>query len=304
MAGIAWVLLQLGIHDKARAVMELSSSHPLRYDSADLFSGAAGWGMGQLRFYLEYGDQLFLQNALQAADHLINCAVREDHGWSWPVEGDVSYGLAHGSSGIALFLLYLYLTTGDAKYLDVGRAALAFDIANTSRTGNDGLTLRMRVSSRTVVPYWRWGSAGLGTAVIRYLKVTGEIEYQNVLNKLVIDVNRKYTIFPSRFFGLAGLGDFLLDMAQLCDHADVFIEKARRVASGILLFRVLRPSGIAFPGEELMRLSCDYGTGSAGILLFLHRLLRGGEAPFMLDNLLERGPLYTTIGPAVSLQHT
>jgi hypothetical protein len=44
---------------------------------------------------------------------------------------------------------------------------------------------------------------------------------------------------------------------------------------------------MAFPGDTLSRVSCDYGTGSAGIALFIHRLLHGGATDFMLDELLE-----------------
>ncbi len=287
-SGIAWTLLECGLKDKACELIELTANHPLRFESPDLFWGAAGWGMAQLRFHLEYGEDSFLQNAVAAGRHLIQSAIRSSEGWNWPVDGDVSYGLAHGGSGIALFFLYLHLATLDPEYLEVGRSALAFDIANTSPMEGNGLTLRMKASSRTVVPYWRWGAAGLGTAVVRFLKVVGESEYRDVLDKLIVDADRKYTIFPSRFFGLAGLGDFFLDMAQLDDgrDAEMYIEKARKAAAGILLFQVQRPTGIAFPGEELMRLSCDYGTGSAGILLFLHRLIHGGPSPFMLDALL------------------
>jgi hypothetical protein len=53
-----------------------------------------------------------------------------------------------------------------------------------------------------------------------------------------------------------------------------------------MMFRVER-RGIAFPGDSLSRLSCDYGTGSAGIALFLNRLLGRQKSDFMLD------PLFT-----------
>src|SRR5205085_925048 len=97
--------------------------------------------------------------------------------------------------------------------------------------------------------------------------------------------DRKYAIFPSQFFGLAGLGEFFIDMAQL--NADPkYLVSAWKAAAGVVLFKLERREGIAFPGEQLMRISCDYATGSAGVGLFLHRLLHGGPAPFMLDELL------------------
>jgi hypothetical protein len=78
-----------------------------------------------------------------------------------------------------------------------------------------------------------------------------------------------------------------------------------KIASGISLFRVDRPTGTAFPGEELIRLSCDYGTGSAGIALFLHRLLNGGPTPYMVDELLAgraaSALVETTAAPALTV---
>jgi hypothetical protein len=115
----------------------------------------------------------------------------------------------------------------------------------------------------------------------------GHDRYKPVLDKIALDCDRKYTIFPTRFFGLAGLGEFFLDMADFGVEESTAVECAWKNAAGALLFKVEREQGIAFPGEQLMRLSCDFGTGSAGIALFLHRLINRGKPPFMLDSLLE-----------------
>ncbi|MFD0431360.1 hypothetical protein ACFQ60_41240 [Streptomyces zhihengii] len=39
------------------------------------------------------------------------------------------------------------------------------------------------------------------------------------------------------------------------------------------------------PGEGLLRCSCDYLTGSAGVLRVLHRVHHGGAPDFLLDEL-------------------
>jgi hypothetical protein len=84
--------------------------------------------------------------------------------------------------------------------------------------------------------------------------------------------------------GLAGIGDFLLD-AWTFTGDDKYLQSAHRVAQGVMAFSVNR-EGIAFPGDSLSRLSCDYGTGSAGIALFLNRLLGRQGSDFLLDELL------------------
>jgi hypothetical protein len=47
-----------------------------------------------------------------------------------------------------------------------------------------------------------------------------------------------------------------------------------------MLFAIEKPTGIVFPGEELLRISTDYGTGSAGTGTFFHRLIAGGGIPY------------------------
>ena len=110
-----------------------------------------------------------------------------------------------------------------------------------------------------------------------------------MLNLLAPDLMRKYTVFPSLFRGLAGLGNALLDLADFTGE-ERYHEAAHRAASGILQHRLQRPSGFAFPGEQLLRISTDFGTGSAGVGLFLDRLARHAQRPgnfnFTLDELL------------------
>jgi hypothetical protein len=63
------------------------------------------------------------------------------------------------------------------------------------------------------------------------------------------------------------------------------------VAEGILLFRIDRPEGIGFAGEQAIRESADFGTGAAGISLFLDRLIKAdsgahGNFNFVVDELI------------------
>jgi lantibiotic modifying enzyme len=116
----------------------------------------------------------------------------------------------------------------------------------------------------------------------------GSSRYHSILERIFIDTDRKYAVFPGQFAGLAGAGGFLLDMFDLTGEQR-FLESARKVAQGIMHFRVER-NGAAFPGEMSSRLSCDYGTGSAGIALFLDRLVRRQKNDFMLDELFESSP--------------
>lgn len=301
-SGLAWVLLETGAPEAALGVAQRLATHPLLYRSADLFSGAAGWGMAMLRLFLGTGEEWPLARAREAAGWLIDTRREEEGKYFWPGNDDVYYGAAHGAAGIALFLLYLYLATRDEIFLDAGERALEFDISRAVHTprGN-GLTWQIREKAPTVTPYWRYGSAGIGMVALRYAAVSGRAKYRQLLDDILVDTDRKYTVFPGWFNGLAGIGDFLLDLERFGHRPDVARAAAQRVAAGILLFRIQREQGTAFPGDELLRLSCDFGTGSAGIVAFLHRYLTRTAAPFMLDELFEPAGVTARTGDADAL---
>lgn len=52
-------------------------------------------------------------------------------------------------------------------------------------------------------------------------------------------------------------------------------------------------TALLFPGEMLSRLCCDYGTGSAGITLFLNQQLGRQKSNYILDDFLRRLFEYT-----------
>jgi serine/threonine protein kinase len=285
MSGIAWVLLETGERKEAERVFELTFEHRLLDRSFDLFYGLAGWGLTSLRFFLATGDEVYLQKAVNCGARLLEEGVGGRPCKIWEQQGDRPLGLAHGASGVALYLLYLYLTTREERFLAGGMEALASDVAAGKVTLDGGLSWGAAVQSQdTVYPYWRHGSAGIGAAVLRYNKVLQDDTYCRVLDQVFIDTDRKYAVLPGRFMGLAGIGDFLID-AWAFTGKQAYLDSAQNVAEAVLKFSVNR-NGTAFPGDFLSRLCCDYGTGSAGIALFLNRLHSKAAPDFLLDDLL------------------
>lgn len=284
MAGIAWSLLEMGITAPAERTFQASVRHPLLGQSADLFYGMAGWGMTGLRFFQATGKEAYLDHAKEAGNKLLAMVQKSEHGYCWTNFSECPLGLAHGSSGIALFLLYLYLATENERYLAAGIQALDFDLAMATRTKDGGLSWSTSAGSSSVVyPYWRFGSAGIGSVTARFQRLIRSQRYQSVLEQIYVHTDTQYAVSPGRFSGLAGLGEFLLDMYEL-SREQRFLDSANKVARGTMRFHVER-NGTAFPGELLSRLSSDYGTGSAGIALFLNRLMGQQKSDFMLDEL-------------------
>lgn len=281
MSGIAWGLLEIGETAEAERLFQHTFGHPLLDRSFDLFYGEAGWGMTSLRFFLKTGNELYLQKALECGSRLMAGQWRKQ-------EANRPLGMAHGASGIALYLLYLYLATKDEDFLNAGREALDSDLSTAVNTKDGGWSWgRTANTQSTLYPYWRHGSAGVGAAVVRYHKVLGDDTYGQALEKIFIDTDREYVALPGRFAGQTGLGDFLLDAWEFTGEEKYF-ESANKVARAVLKFSVNR-NGIAFPGDSLNRLCCDYGSGSAGIALFLNRLAGRQKADFLLDDLLNVG---------------
>ena len=122
------------------------------------------------------------------------------------------------------------------------------------------------------VPYWRFGSAGIGSVMIRFYSILGESRYLKLAEKTARHAATKYALFPGQFLGLSGIGEFFIDLYNFTGQ-EKYLNDAFKVAEGVLLYQVKRPEGLAWPGEELLRICTDYGTGSAGIGMFLNRLV-------------------------------
>lgn len=290
LSGIAWSMLEMGLRDEAVAMLGHAKDHRLLWSSPNLFNGAAGWGMAQLRFFLATGDGAYLEEARKAGRFLVESREVEPElhdGCFWSSPEGISASLGHGTAGVALFLLYLHRATGDDSYLAVGRQGLNWILDKAVRRREEGgMSWIARDRTPSLMPYWRWGSSGIGRTFLRYWHVTGDPRYAEAVADIHVDCDRKYAIFPGYFLGLAGIVDFYLDLARFPDWEDRAMASSRKLLAGCMLFPVRRGNALAFPGESLNRISCDFGTGGAGVALMMHRYRTRGGASFMLDELL------------------
>ncbi|HEX8091133.1 MAG TPA: class III lanthionine synthetase LanKC, partial [Blastocatellia bacterium] len=212
LAGIAWGMLDIGLYKESQKVLSSTYDHPLLYDSSDLYYGIAGWGLANLRFFLEFQDEMYLHKAEEAGKYLLETLAEDTRGCYWTSNDQIPLGYAYGASGISLFLLYLYLAGGKEEFLEIGKKALDFDMNNatTYRGGDEVSWKRFAGKGNVLYPYWIYGSAGVGMSVLRYYRLLGGERYRDLLEKIYFETNKKYTVFPGLFKGLAGLGEFLL----------------------------------------------------------------------------------------------
>jgi serine/threonine protein kinase len=285
LAGIAYALNEMGYKEKALNIMDILYKSPLLYEAPDIFYGIAGWGMASLYFYKETKNNKYLEKAIEGGEYLIKNAQKNEKGMFWEnSDGKVYFGFAHGQSGIAYFLLSLYLVTEIKKFFDCAMKAINFELIHCQHI-EDYLTLPRSLSpSEFTMPYWQYGSSGLGMILIRTSKIFRIPLYEYLADKIAKDASGKYAAAPWQFRGLSGLGEFLIDMYQFTKNSK-YLREAYKIAKGCLLFQIKTEKGIAFPGEEGMRISTDYGLGSAGVGMFFHRLINLEQRAFMIDEL-------------------
>jgi len=155
------------------------------------------------------------------------------------------------------------------------------------------LAKRMAQASMQVLShYWHEGSTGVSSVLARFAKATSDQRYLSLLADVEQNIVRPYVQFPGFFLGWSGMGNFMLDAYSLFGDAK-YLRNASKVARGVIRCGVKKSQGIAFPGNQLYRFSTDFGTGSAGIALFRHRLMQakvsttgGPDFNFTIDQLL------------------
>jgi hypothetical protein len=188
--------------------------------------------------------------------------------------------LVRGSSGPALLLMRMYDHSGDEALLDLAATALRQDLRRCITRPEDG-ALHVNEGWRSL-PYLADGSVGIAFALQDYLARREDEQFAEALAATRTAAESYLYIEPGLFYGRAGMILFLSrehspGSAAECDH--VVADQVRRLAWHALSYQ----GHLAFPGEQLMRLSMDLATGSAGVLLALGAALHVGAVrlPFL-----------------------
>ncbi len=259
LTGIAWTLHRIGRTAEAADLLRIILDQPLEGLAPGLHNGYAGIGLA-LDDLARTASATDAPALSAAAARCTALAVRA------LVDGPPSprTGLLHGASGIALLLIRRYATTGDTALLDLAAAALRRDLERC-RAGDDGSLLV--VEGKRLMPYVGSGSAGIAAVIDAYLAQRPDPELETAGRALLPAALSAFYVQPGLLRGSAGL---LLHLAAtpLCDPAGR--QRAIDRHTDLLGSHALAyGGGLAFPGEQLMRLSMDLATGTAGALLAL-----------------------------------
>lgn len=291
MAGVGWALLEAGRPDQGRELLDRALEADPATLPADMATGVAGLGTAALAGWLRTRDDQYRERAARLGDHLISTARDPGTGLYWPQAEDKHHpnGYAYGSSGVALFLLYLHRATGEARFGHAARRALSYETTQLTPRDDGGIWLPGRVDSTVFEPYWEFGGAGFGSVLARFCAATGDERLRERLDLLARSIVVGSAVNAGLYLGVAGIVNFALD----CDHllgstsTNPYWGMALGMLPSILSVACEQPEGIAFPGNGLMRFSTDFATGNAGIALVLNRAQRGGpDFHYTLDELL------------------
>jgi hypothetical protein len=262
--GVAYVLAELGYRQAAFDLIEFCLSEPYDQLGMDLSGGLAGIALNLAHFAGLAGEPTLFDHALHAADIIADRLSKPEA--VGPISGgNHPYaGLMQGSSGPALMFLRLYEHTGDRDFLVLSKTALRQDLRRCQLREDGSMMVN---EGWRAMPYLDRGSAGIGMILDEYLAHRADEEFTSAAAAIRKAAQSRFYIQPGLFSGRAGM-ILYLSRAYPPGHAIWNHEVAAQVRR-LGWHSVDYQGHLAFPGEQLLRLSMDLASGAAGVLLAL-----------------------------------
>ncbi|MEE4543728.1 class III lanthionine synthetase LanKC [Streptomyces sp. V4-01] len=263
VAGVAYVLDLLGHSERALGLIRTLLAEHWQRLASDLSGGLAGIGLVLDHLAHTTGESDLRERALEAAGIVAGRLATARQGDSG---GRRRAGLMRGATGPALLFLRLYERTGAPELLDHAAAALRTDLDACVRTASGALEVD---EGWRTMPYLGDGSAGLGLVLDDHLGLAPHGPHTAGFEEARAAIVRAAT---SRLYAQPGL---------LAGRAGMVLHLARTTAPGVPdgalaaqigalgWYGMDYAGGLAFPGNQMMRLSMDLATGTAGCLLAL-----------------------------------
>jgi serine/threonine protein kinase len=265
--GVAHVLDELGYRQDALDLVDRTLADDWSSRELGLHSGLAGIGLNLLRFDTE---PALRAQAVRILDLVADRLRGVDDVPELSGGQHARAGLMYGSAGPALLFLNAFEQLGDTGLLDLAEIAIRQDLKRTVLT-EDGMR-QVNQGWRTL-PYLEEGSAGVALVLERYLRHRPSEELAATLHELTRVTHCDYYVQPGLFMGRAGL---VLTAASLGEDQATVDDLVHGLGWHAMPFE----GGLAYPGNQLLRLSMDLATGSAGVLLALGTALH--DAPVAL----------------------
>jgi tRNA A-37 threonylcarbamoyl transferase component Bud32 len=279
LAGVAYTLARLGRLDAAVAAARHCLDDRWHKLGHDLYDGLSGFALAMMSVGDRAGEPELSAAGMRAAEtvaapyleapcleapYLLGVPPPAADGSRGPV------GLLRGASGKALLFIRLYERTGNRCYLDAAEGAIAADLARcvTDRHG----ALQVNDNGWRTLPYLGGGSAGIGMVIDQFTAHRASEAFTDAARGIRLAANSGFYVQAGLFNGRAGM---IACLASGRDAGQAGADSARDAAAHVIGTHVDRLAwhavrygdGLAFPGDMMLRLSMDLGTGTAGVLL-------------------------------------
>ncbi|MEU4712139.1 class III lanthionine synthetase LanKC [Micromonospora purpureochromogenes] len=256
--GVAYVLDEFGHRDEALRLLDLCLDQPWTDLGSDLLGGLSGIALNLTHFARVTGERRYADAARQAVDLVVERlgdvdSVAEVSGGRHPYAG-----LTRGGAGVALMLLRRYELDRDPVLLDHAATALRQDLRRCVQ--RDAGHLEVNEGWRTM-PYLAEGSVGIGLVLDQYLRHRPDQQFETAAAAIRRCADSPFYAQSGLFAGRAGMVSYLAGRGEY----DAARQQARLLSWHALPYRGLT----AFPGDQLLRLSMDLATGTAGVLTAL-----------------------------------
>ena len=288
VAGVAYVLDRLGHTDRALDLIRGLLSENWQRLTSDLSGGLAGIGLVLDHLARATGETALRDRALEAAG-IVAGRLAAVTGTAGTPGASRRTGLLRGATGPALLFLRLYEHTGAPALLGHAARALTLDLDSCVTTASGALEVD---EGWRTMPYLGDGSAGIGMVLDDYLALArgdGErpgdpdadtlTRFEQARSAIVRAATARLYAQPGLFAGRAGM---VLHLARTSTPG---VPEGALAAQTDALgwYGMPYAGGLAFPGNQMMRLSMDLGSGTAGVLLALGAARQDGPArlPFL-----------------------
>ena len=289
--GPAFAALHMDAAECSPAVARLcetASAGVLREDPGpvtDMVGGASSNGFYLLTAWKKRGGRELLDGAIRCGEWLRKQLVRDELGCHCLARPDGTRfgtqpfsGFAHGISGVAFFFALLFEATGEAVWKET--ALEIFDtLIRDAQPIHGGWNWSPGLGDKELSRcQWSHGSPGIGLAFLRAAEIFGEPRLREAA-VLAGEATYGYGDFrnnPTQCVGLAGGGDFLLDLWQVTGERR-WLERAGEFGEKVLAYRAVLPEGDAWPTDAPGLYTADFMYGAAGIGHFLLRLETEGK---------------------------
>jgi len=240
----------------------------------DIIYGSAGAILALIKLYKATEDEEILDIAEKCGDHLLKNRKETSSGYrAWATLGErIMGGFSHGAAGIAYSLLSLYSLTGEVKYIDGAKEAIAYENTLFSPSYGNWTDLRAdasRPESEKFMTAWCQGAPGIALGRTGGLSVldTEEIR-QDIRLALETTVRCPFLGRDHLCCGNMGIGEILFTSGLKLDRPDLKEKGLLRASQAVYLakqrggfycgiggqFELGFFQGISGDGYELLRM--------------------------------------------------